>query len=1260
MVEKNSALPDPFLDTIQNLQAKFSSYSVKDVAETLFISSLWLPNISSWLKHQLMVAAFISTKPETFSKSDKIKTYENFKTLIESIYPLLPSVPSMEDYIPELDWGDVRYFFEDASYKIFYGCNIETIHDFIYVFDLMFASHDDVIQSIVARSPRTELITCLELQDTIISSIKQDPGEIDFENIEPGYIEVPSETFWSDARAYYNAFDSISFVPEEIFENYSIALGSDEFVSHLEASHIVELASNGDLIGVFFIAHDGRHYSILPRMFSEVLIHQWEKLFAEHKDKILKDIDYQKELTLKICTYVSQRHLKDKIFALPSPIALDGKPEEPVFACGFTSRDRLFLVYVAQPFINIHTTQEELEYLSSNLKIAIELLKRKPTTLALHRDHQFVTIESKYDKTLQPEIIIVLPSVSISGMVVGIPEELPGTVMFIHDFLGVFDELDNLKILSDFFDFLNTNDQVMFRGFSSFVDSLSVFQDMHGVLVHGAREYNLVVVDPHWGTHKRYETLKNFWQLFPPRAGKLLGHPRSWLAEVIGGKRPSLLSRQYIGRVLYCDIGNTLVLVNSPLHLVSRDTALLADLLTEAIEDSLNLNADLLLEHPFFQSNYLLYIMVFPSELVLNNNEYQHLRDLVPSGEAWKLDSGSLAISTRGIRIVFDEGRVMKAFLESTDRSLEANLLSSILIEIDKFVASPKLSNALEQIKVFEKNEPRYKMHEFEKMASFPEYVSPSKPEESHRKAAGKLVAQTAADVGIIPGEYKSDDAKIYLDNLRKALVTKIDDLVSEYSYQDAIQYLIEKIDALIHHYFRSRKSIEASLVHEVEYDRAESSASHVIEFQSNYGAYQYLIEKFVQLTPSGTQLIREPQFQTLIALVQRLIQVYQASDSIYYGAYPVTLSIDDEFIISVIYDAEIENMEQIYHQEMANIQLGLTGNAEDELGIVTPIPEFIQQIDTAFSEGLGFRCTTMLAVLQVLSLWADLEISTDEEATFYSATFDELMRVFEDAIEDTNQAELSRVLEYLVLPTHQMLFIYGRESLCDDLPVWEHFKRPARYSIRPIIRIEDKYYWGAYSASRAAMIWISGLHSGKLPYDMQEKAIKSIVENEKTKIESAIVKKTAEILSDFTLNVDTEVQLHKRDRVGKHPIDLGDYDVLAYLPEHNVLLNVECKDILPAFCMKDDRRIRRKFFGERNSPDKGFLGKVEKREAYLDKNTQAVLKVLGWTSTHAEAPKVISMFVLKRAYWWTRFPPVETNVKFVVLNRLRDFLAGL
>src|SRR5258707_8363738 len=103
MAEQREAL----LDAILELQKQFSLYSVKDIAETLFISSLWLPNVSSWLKHQIMVAAFISTKPQIFSASDTITAYDDFKALIEKIYPLLPSIPSMEDYIPELDWGDI-------------------------------------------------------------------------------------------------------------------------------------------------------------------------------------------------------------------------------------------------------------------------------------------------------------------------------------------------------------------------------------------------------------------------------------------------------------------------------------------------------------------------------------------------------------------------------------------------------------------------------------------------------------------------------------------------------------------------------------------------------------------------------------------------------------------------------------------------------------------------------------------------------------------------------------------------------------------------------------------------------------------------------------------------------------------------------------------------------------------------------------------------------------------------------------------------
>ena len=672
---------------------------------------------------------------------------------------------------------------------------------------------------------------------------------------------------------------------------------------------------------------------------------------------------------------------------------------------------------------------------------------------------------------------------------------------------------------------------------------------------------------------------------------------------------------------------------------------------------SLTYLADTLLEHQYFHSTYLLQILIYPSELVQQNEEFKHLRSLVPSVKGWDLDSGSLAIRTKGIRIVFDADVMSTKFMKATDRSLEADLVTDIIIEINKFISSSNLDDILDQIKQFSHNKTRYMRHQFAKIASFPEYISPSKPEETHRKTAGKLIAQTALAIGFTPGQYKGDNAKSHLDSLRKALVAQVEGLVETYLYDQSIPFLIAKIDALADEYYRTRKSIQASLAHEVEYDRAERIAQHEIEFVTTHRAYRYLIEKFVQLTPSGTELLNEPKFQQLVALVQRLLQVYQASDSLHYGAYPVTIHVDEDYIISVMYDADIENMQQSYHQEMAQIELGFAGNISDQLDIVTPMEVFTEQIDEAFAKSVGFRFTTMMTVLRVLSLWS--EYTGHEEATFYSAETDDLIQVFEDSIEDTERTEISSVLEFLILRPDQVLVTTGMKTPSDDLPVWEYFKRPAKYNIRPLIHIDDKYFWGSYSASRTGTIWISAIQSGKLPFDMQQSMIDKLVEDEKAKIEKAMVTKTEDIVSDFTSFVDTEVELHKRDKQGRHPAKLGDYDVLAYVKEKNVILNVECKDILPAYCMKDDSRIRRKFF-EDGKDNRGFLGKVERREDYLTSHTAIALEILGCAGAANESPKVISLFVVRRSYWWTRFPPVETEVKFLTLDVLRDFLSNL
>jgi len=63
-------------------------------------------------------------------------------------------------------------------------------------------------------------------------------------------------------------------------------------------------------------------------------------------------------------------------------------------------------------------------------------------------------------------------------------------------------------------------------------------------------------------------------------------------------------------------------------------------------------------------------------------------------------------------------------------------------------------------------------------------------------------------------------------------------------------------------------------------------------------------------------------------------------------------------------------------------------------------------------------------------------------------------------------------------------------------------------------------------------------------------------------------------------MHVIPSAKLHRVDKAGNHPKDLGDYDVLAFYPQANTILNIECKNILPVYCIKDAKTLRETIFG--------------------------------------------------------------------------------
>src|SRR5439155_24205945 len=157
-------------------------YSFDDLAKAFLAVHLWSPNIASTVKLQYAYVTFqyayvtLESICRELSSENKIRTYENFRRFCEEFFRLLPSFETLEDFVPETDWGEIEYFFQDQRYRIFYGSELCNAYDFYYGFEIVFAELDDELARVSGRSPLTELRLCLELQDEILQSIQQADG----------------------------------------------------------------------------------------------------------------------------------------------------------------------------------------------------------------------------------------------------------------------------------------------------------------------------------------------------------------------------------------------------------------------------------------------------------------------------------------------------------------------------------------------------------------------------------------------------------------------------------------------------------------------------------------------------------------------------------------------------------------------------------------------------------------------------------------------------------------------------------------------------------------------------------------------------------------------------------------------------------------------------------------------------------------------------------------------------------------------------
>lgn len=549
-----------FSATMASVGELLGHYSPEDIAIALCASSMWLPNIAAPMKHLVWAAIFASMKADAFRGEQQISSYGDFRSFIDRLYPALPQLPQMEDYIPEPDWGDVRFHHQGSDYKIFYGCEIGNIYDWLMAFQVMYCSLDRAYVECSKRSPTDELRQCLKLQDYIIAHIDAQPNP-EAMGLTPGHIEPPSEEFWQNVRTFCRNCHPEQQVSRAFLDLYSTSLGSLDLA---EPSVFYEAAFSGTVLPFFFITHAGRYFPLLPRRYSPILTDRWAHVFSSFRGQLDHDGAYLMKLNAEICLFLKKRIDQKSQFRFTSPVDASGQPDRMLFASAILAGDRLILIHVLPPFTTADELQLALNEVAPRMERAIAMIATPPVTLALNLDRKTVQLVQEHgtDK-LQPFPIVVLCPATTEVVPVAVPESPADLmVLFLDQFLAIMDEVEHPGELSEFIDYLGDVDTKISVPFISPLDKYGSFKDSSGVLLAGARDPDWIAIDPQWGSNYRYKSLAKFWRLFPKTG--FFDHPRSWKVEQESPTRIRLVARGYFGCALYLEIGSCAFFTNAP------------------------------------------------------------------------------------------------------------------------------------------------------------------------------------------------------------------------------------------------------------------------------------------------------------------------------------------------------------------------------------------------------------------------------------------------------------------------------------------------------------------------------------------------------------------------------------------------------------------------------------------------------------------------------------------------------------------------
>ena len=808
-------------DSIPRLISLFSQYSSIDIFLSLSISELWLPNISSQVKHIFMLNIFLSMQEEQFTSAYKVEDYTDFEHLLNQIYSTLPSFPMLEDYIPEQDWGEIKYHYKDSNYQIFYGGTIERLPDYIKAFELKYSEYP---------ASWEQMKNVLVMHDHFFSHFNHSCIKNHKKINCIGHIEIPTKEFWVECK---KVLLGMSHILEhlQINKEFVKSCGNVKIISNQD--ELSKLIMTGVAVPAIAVQIGGKRYPLSFRNMVNVIIEYYAKktLTVNLANSICDFLSYTMNNiineTVKFC---------DREKVLPYTISGIVKGKKKIY---------FFITSDIHKPDNIDKLIYDVFVLISNGEWA--LLCPSNNVLQINNKH------GDCPSINNIRIVIIDSNLSTSYTDVELPE-LKEIFQFLPltDFISLFDSFVNIDEFEEFILFKEKYERQIFFGYNFTIDLFSAFRKSCSVLISGAIEPSLIMLDPHGGSNWRYDELKKYWKAMPlsfPTC-TMKWYPYSQYQGnigLIGKDKPFISWSTQINH-------STIHFYTDFQSLIKYDSinVQLLKLFLECICDAFSQRKDILNSISFGELKKIsVKCDIDYDNIVFQKDGIRQPNKLSPLLDELKIitkKETSIELLLK-IQLPLFQYKVSSA----TDASVQAELCDEFFDMLSPLINIDYPLNIKEQIKLTSTQPFRITLSKFDKGFDTPER-KPIIPEPKHYLLARKHLAEIVKEQGISEGLYQLNVAKEIIDIISEIQRKKVHSKILCYDPKSLWLFAMNEYDAYISEDYILQNRMKMSLKHKVTYDRAEKLTEEDSDFIQQSRNYRYLL--VCSLSLSSTKLI--------------------------------------------------------------------------------------------------------------------------------------------------------------------------------------------------------------------------------------------------------------------------------------------------------------------------------------------------------------------------------------------------------------------